>query len=201
MSQVIIGLGSVARVGKDTAAAALVRDMGFKRVGFADALKNLALDADPLITPAGTPTVNTSAGRGRLSWIVRGSSWEQAKDQWPEVRMFLQKLGVAVRNNLGEDTWADVVRRQLEAEPYRDFVISDVRFPNEAQMVRDLGGVTVEIRRTGYAGIGHISETALADWDWDHVIDNDSSVVELEKKIVAFVKGLKQGAPPDVLAA
>ena len=39
----IVGIGHVKEVGKDTAAAALVRDLGFRRDSFADDLKELGL--------------------------------------------------------------------------------------------------------------------------------------------------------------
>jgi hypothetical protein len=64
-------------------------------------------------------------------------------------------------------------------------VISDLRQPNEAQRVCDVGGVVVEcVRPESYdayvTGADHITECGLPDDLVDHRIINDGSVDELE---------------------
>ena len=44
---IIIGLGHIARVGKDAAADHLVRHYGFEKQGFTDALNRLLLAINP----------------------------------------------------------------------------------------------------------------------------------------------------------
>lgn len=185
-NSLIVGIGHVARVGKDTAATALCRDLGFVRYGFADQLKELALAADPLVTPA-VKVINTGNGHGHLAWVTAGlGGWEAAKDSYPEVRRFLQRLGLGARQVFGEDFWID---RLLEkAGTDERVVIPDVRFRNEAEAIRARGGVLIRINRPGHVAAGHVSETDLVDFDWDEEFANDRSVAELQQDIVAYVK-------------
>ncbi len=186
----LIAIGHTARAGKDSAANALVRDLGYKKISFADPLRRLALLVDPMIYPQ-TPAVNM-APHNRLAWVVQGSSgWEASKDRWPEVRRILQNLGVGCREVFGEDVW---VKLALDVALGHDkVVIADCRFLNEAEEVKWAGGFLVKIDRPGYAAGSHISETELADFDgWDLTIDNSSTIPELEASIVKFAKGLER---------
>lgn len=189
----LIGIGSNMRVGKDSAAQGLMRDLGFRRVGFADALKDVAMKADPMVIPQ-QMAVNVGIGHGRLAWVVKGSGWEDAKNKFPEVRTFLQRLGLAIRETLGEDIW---VRHVLEGvKPGENVVIPDVRFENEAEAIKDAGGLLIRINRPGYGKGSHVSETALEDFqDWDLVWDNDSSIHDMQTGIVAWVRGQMKAAP------
>lgn len=182
----IVGIGHVARVGKDVAAGALSRDLGFQRRAFADKLKELALEADPIVTTQ-VQTTNIGAGRGRLAWVVQGMGWDEAKNVYPEIRKFLQDLGLGARNVFGEDFW---VKQATAGIGKTNVVFSDVRFHTEADAVKALGGKLIRIDRPGRVAEGHASETALAGFEgWDAVIVNDSSVQDLEDKVVATVKG------------
>ena len=183
---IFVGLGHVARAGKSTAAHALVRDLNFTCIGFADALKELALEADPIIQ--GGAKVNVNIGHGRLRHIVHGmGGWDRSKDDFPEVRTFLQNLGLGARKVFGETFWVD---RLIErASRFQRVVIPDVRFQNEADAIQAAGGIVIRIDRPGYVARGHVSETELADWEgWDHVIGNSSDVIELERRIVELVR-------------
>ena len=174
----IVGLGHQAQVGKDTAAQILVDGYGFKRLAFADRLKQMAFDINPMV---GT---GVRYAPTHLARLVDQVGFEKAKED-PEVRRFLQNLGVAARDNLGEDVWVRVVLDQITADLRQDWVITDVRFPNEFDTLNGLGWL-VKITRPGVetnAGT-HVSETALADYDWDYTIRNDGTIQDLESKLV-----------------
>lgn len=183
----IVGIGHIARAGKDTAATALIRDMGFRRVGFADKLKELAMECDPLVTSA-TQASNVGTGKGRLAWIVHGLTWEGAKDSYPEVRNFLINLGEGVRKVLGQDVWVDAVVSGIRKG--ESVVIPDVRYPNEAAAIQKAGGKVIRIDRPGANPAG-LSDNYLSDWDgWDGVVVNDGNVQDLERAVIALVKEL-----------
>lgn len=189
----IVGIGHQAQRGKDTAGNALVRELGFEKGAFADRLKELAVAIDPIIDGEGP--MNVQIGRGRLSNIVNREGWEMAKMHYPEVRRFLQALGVAVRSVIGADTWVDLVLEGHTDDD--DLVITDVRFRNEAEAIKARGGQVVKIdRRLPHQIVGytHESETELADWEFDHVFDNNGTVVDLENAVVGWVKALR--TPP-----
>jgi hypothetical protein len=186
----LIGIGHNMQVGKDTAAQALCRDAGYRRIAFADKLKDLAIVADPLITTA-TRTLNVGIGHGKLKHAVQGLGWEQAKAVYPEVRLFLQQLGLGARQVFGEDFW--ITQALAGVGPDERVVVSDVRFINEAENIKEAGGYLIKIMRPGFNGDGHVSERELASWDgWDFTIENSGSLDDLERAVVKHVRGVIQ---------
>jgi hypothetical protein len=191
----IIGIGHNIGVGKDTAAQALVRALGYRQVAFADKLRDLAMFTDPLIQ-TGAQAVNIDAGRGRLAWTVRGVGWEDAKKHYPEIRSFLQKLGVGARQVFGDEFWIE--QALAGAAKGARVVVSDVRFLNEAEKIHSLGGRLIKIEREGFYGDSHVSEQDLVGFQgWDTVITNDGDVVDLERKVIEYVAGELQRATDD----
>jgi hypothetical protein len=184
----LIGLGHYARTGKDSVASVLVKEHGFTRVAFADALKELALRADPLIYS--NAMVNVATGRGHLKQVVHANGWENAKNQFPEVRKFLQNLGVAAREVFGEDIW--VVTAFADFIGTKDVVVTDVRFPNEFTTIQGLLGKLVLVSRPGYGPVNqHVSETGLEDYEWDYEFQNNGSLDDLPAKVASMLEALK----------
>lgn len=182
----IVGIGHNYQVGKDTAADALCRDLGYRKISFADKLREFMLEVDPMVSSS-TARVNVDVGHGRFRWSVIGLGYETAKQTYPEVRRLLQAAGLAARKLFGEDFWVDQAFRGVGMDDR--VVFADVRFPNEAQAVLDADGFLLKVVRPGYAGDDHVSEQALAGFDaWDLVITNDGSVTELEQKVVQAVR-------------
>ena len=62
------------------------------------------------------------------------------------------------------------------------WVVTDVRFPSEADAIREHGGILIRVNRdTGYVD-NHPSETALDDYmDFDYIITNDNLDDTIEK--------------------
>jgi hypothetical protein len=174
----IVGLGHQAQVGKDTAAAILVNNYGFKRLAFADRLKEMALGINPIVRRGGATEVHL------LATVVKLVGWEEAK-KIRQVREFLQRLGVAARDHLGPDVWVNVVIDQVyEAIRTGDnVVVTDVRFPNEFDALAAWGTMIKITRESAPSAGTHVSETALADFSWDRIIENNGSLVELEKSL------------------
>jgi hypothetical protein len=182
---VIIGIGHVAQTGKDTAAEALCRDLGFRRVSFADPLKALAKESNPIILS--NMMTNVGLGSGKLSKLVDQLGWDAAKVQFPAVRQFLQDLGLGARKVFGPDFWVNVAMESIG--DFDNVVIPDVRFVNEAEAIKYHGGKMVKIVRPGKVASGHISETALLDYEFDVTVENSGSVVELQQKITELARG------------
>lgn len=184
LSPFIVGIGHRARVGKDTAASALCASLGFVQRGFADPLKALALECDPIISPG--QTMVNQLNNTRLKWIIQGlGGWEKTKDTYPEARRFLQNLGVGARKVFGENFWIDQAFNELGTEPV---VFADVRFENEVEAIRSRGGVVIDIVRAVPPTVAHVSETELDGFDFDEVFVNDQGIAELQATVVAWVK-------------
>lgn len=173
-----IGIIGKARSGKDTAALALVAEHHYTRLAFADPLKELALAIDPLIPTAYGIHV-------RLSLLIRDSGWEYAKDHYPEVRRLLQRTGGGVRE-IDETFWLTATRKKLNiAEAYNvPVVVTDVRYPNEANMLRSRGFRLIRITRPGVADDQHDSETALDTYPADLTIENTGTIADLRQAIL-----------------
>lgn len=178
----LIGLAGYAQSGKDTVAGILVERHGFTRVAFADTLKQVAYEIDPL--------VDYFDWTERLTEVVDRYGWDEAK-QFPHVRAILQRLGVAVRNNLGETTWIDAAMRK--AARHEHVVISDVRFRNEADAIKAAGGEMWRIKRPGVEAVnGHISEHDLQGYTrYDRIVNNDSTIHDLAETVASYLRGVK----------
>ena len=99
------------------------------------------------------------------------------------VRDFLQKLGTdAIRDNLHENTWVNATLADYTTES--NWIITDTRFPNEAEAIKKAGGIVIRINRPGVQPINpHPSETSLDDWEFDAVINNDGDVSDIVHKV------------------
>lgn len=176
----IIGVSGYARSGKDTIAEVLTMNYGFKRLAFADNIRKAVKVLDPIL----------ENGK-RVNEMVKEFGWEVTKAQ-PEMRRLLQVFGTEVgREMFGENFWVDQVFRQIEAED-RDsnFIITDVRYPNEADLVRKKGGQIWRVNRSVIKPInGHSSEFAMDTYDFDRVITNDSDIKDLESHIFSIMRG------------
>lgn len=105
------------------------------------------------------------------------------------VRQFLQKLGTdAMRDGLHTNTWVNATFATFTN--MSRWLITDVRFPNEAAAVIEKGGILVRIERTSDTG-DHPSETALDNYDFQIVIENKGSLLELIEKTRAFCEEYK----------
>jgi hypothetical protein len=167
----IIGLTGYAQSGKDTVAEILVRKSGYKRIAFADPIRNVLYDMNPMIDNiAGEPIF--------LQTLVNRVGWDEAK-QNPRVRQYLQNLGVSARTHIDSDVW--VIRAVREMNSDEDIVITDVRFENEARLIKAAGGQIWRITRPGVAPVnGHVSESEMANYRTDREIINSGSIEDLE---------------------
>lgn len=104
------------------------------------------------------------------------------------VRELLQKIGTdALRDNLHQDVWVNAL--MVDYNPTLNWVITDTRFPNEAEAIKKAGGIIIRIERPGVKPVNpHPSETSLENWKFDHVIINEGSLTDLTKKIKKVLK-------------
>jgi hypothetical protein len=170
----LIGLSGYAQAGKDTTAAVLIERAGFIRVSFADALRDAIY--------ALNPQISDWSGTARLQELVDAEGWDYVKVTYPEVRRLLQAMGTEVgRAQFGENFWVETAFRKMSGNT----VFTDVRFPNEYEAIKAAGGEVWRITRKGTGPVnGHPSETALDDFSFDRVIENDGSLDDLAKVVL-----------------
>ncbi|CAM5388007.1 hypothetical protein ACTFBT_01225 [Streptomyces microflavus] len=188
-----VGIIGRARVGKDTAGQWLVDNRGYRRIGFADPLKEAALKLDPLIEQIDMAYLAVDERPDvRLSDLVGSYGWEEAKEA-PEVRRILQELGAAVRA-IDEDFWlrAAMARVQEANEAGVPAVITDVRYPNEAASLRRAGFHLVYIERPDVEQLVHESEGALGAEDADVTIHNGASLDAFLYAVEGFARHVER---------
>ena len=156
----LIGISGRAGSGKDTAGSMLVNKYGFTRIAFGDYLK----------------------------WHCKKyHNWNGQKDE--AGRKLLQEQGTDIHRTADNDVWVKYAKLDLDmlkVDGITNIVITDMRFPNEFDFVRENGGTTVRINGRKYdmgEAENHPSEIALDNHKFHYTIDNSSSVDELEKKI------------------
>jgi hypothetical protein len=179
-----LALIGAARSGKDTVAARLVRRFAYTRLAFADPLKDAAMAFDPFVT-------ETQPAR-RLSSVIHQFGWDRGKDAYPEVRRTLQRMGEGIRE-YDPDFWLRILLDKVEAADTWNMpvVVSDVRYPNEADALKARGFRMVRVVRPGIPTVEkfrqHISETALADYPADDVLSNSGTLDALHERVDALV--------------
>jgi len=167
----IIGLSGYARSGKDTVAELLVLNYGFKRMAFADGIRQALLALNPILHDG-----------HRLNEIVTMYGWEVAKGK-DEVRRLLQVMGTEVgRKLINEDVWVWRLFNQISTD--ERIVIPDVRFPNEAKMIEQQGGDVWRINRHNHGAVNnHVSERAMDNHMFKHVLYNDGTLDDLADEV------------------
>lgn len=70
------------------------------------------------------------------------------------------------------------------------FVVSDVRFANEAQWVRERGGVIWRVERSAAVPVrAHASEAEIYHIHADAVVDNNGSIDDLQLQVSQLLNG------------
>lgn len=179
----LVGLVGRRRSGKDTTAGRLIHEHGYRRVAFADPLRNALLAMDPILPPTSYPGNLASIQPIRLSRYVEALGWEAAK-RHPEVGRLLQETGVAMREHVDPDVWVRCGMAHASCWEHRPVVVTDVRFVNEAEAILDAGGALVRVTRPGPVPEDgrdgeHVSETELDDIVCDREIVNGGTLAEL----------------------
>lgn len=146
----VLGICGHAGAGKDMVADYLVKELGFVRLAFALPIKQMASEY----------------------FFVNGDDLERS-DKPERVRKLLQMLGTEVGRAYDPDIWVEHMHVNILNAPFNKIVITDVRFPNEAEMlVKEFGADLILIRRPKNPNIGkemmtHASETSIEEIPFD----------------------------------
>ncbi|WP_414159867.1 deoxynucleotide monophosphate kinase [Pseudomonas sp. BNK-45] len=186
MKPLLIGLAGPARSGKSTAADHLVRNHLLEHYAFADPLRSglmeiFNLDPDDFEGERKEQT---------LAWLGRSP------------RELMQSMGTEwARQMVHPDVWVRIAEQNLNylqnsLSSVVGFVVSDVRFENEAEFIRQRGGTIIHIRRHDAPPVNpHISEAGVQHRQGDLSIYNNRSLeafrLQLDGCVIAVRRGTK----------
>jgi len=72
--------------------------------------------------------------------------------------------------------------------PFPSWLITDMRFPNEAKSIENRDGITIRVNTTRASEVSnHESETALDSHNFDYVVDNSGSIQDLVDKVTSIL--------------
>jgi hypothetical protein len=112
-------------------------------------------------------------------------------------RQFLQNLGTeAMRDGLHTNVWVNALFADYKWHvkdwdelgnetlgAYPNWIITDMRFPNELDAVQLREGITIKVVRPGVLVGTHASEIALDDAEFDYEIENNGTIEDLVEKV------------------
>lgn len=206
----IIGICGLAGAGKDTVGDIIVDNLpNWEKMSFASHLKDVAsllFGFDRKMLAGETPEDRAIREQPDKFW-----SEKMGKDFTP--RYALQFLGTnLLRNQLHENIWVDCLERKI-LNSDKNIVITDVRFPNEIEMIKRIGGEIWRIERgklpkwfrqvETYNKNNYISQTFVfeklshllenvheSEWKWvgvdnpKHIIHNHGSIEDLKNEVL-----------------
>ena len=203
----IVGITGFIGSGKDTIADYLVTFKGFRRMSFAEPLK----DAISAIFGWDRDLLEGKTAHSR-EWREQVDTWWAKRLDLPHLtpRYVLQQWGTEVgRRAFHDDIWVASIENRLR-HIKDNIVLSDARFPNELKAIKNAGGITIRVNRgpnpvwydaalefsKGYYSAGypdarklldeynvHASEYSSVGLQHDFYIDNNGTVDQLHKNI------------------
>jgi len=177
----LIGICGKKRAGKSTAADYLCTTYGFIDITWADPLKLACMSLFSL--PARHFYGDTEDKEEFIpEWNMSG-------------RRILQLVGTEMfRHQVCEDFWVRRGVREINSAALygaEHVVMSDCRFPNEMKAIKELGGSTLRVIRSGFvAEDDHESENALNDYVCDYTVDSHNEIKKLYKELDKYIQSV-----------
>ena len=179
MARTIIGLAGRKQSGKTTAADNLLNS-GFVRLSFADGMRAMLGELFNSLGYSMTD-VKSMLFEDKERFIAPLNK---------SYRQMMQSLGTEWgRELIHPDLWVMAARYQIEMSPDSNVVFDDVRFENEAALIRELGGLIIHIDRGGLVTDTHASESGILINANDMFIANDGSLNSFLTDVALLVAG------------
>jgi|TARA_Y200000002_G_scaffold381051_1_gene394027 hypothetical protein len=190
---VLIGICGLIGSGKDTVAQNLIDNHNFVKISFADKLK----DAVASMFSWDRELLDGKTDKSRAWREQVDQYWTQETGREITPRLVLQEFGTeCMREGFYDGIWVSLTKKHIIDNPNTHFVIPDVRFPNEAKMLYEVGGQVWRVKRGQdpiwfriYQDVGvepkdvHASEWAWAHTKFTHTIDNNGTLLDLKNQV------------------
>lgn len=192
----IIGICGKINTGKNTIGKLLESHLDMVPMAFADQIKHAAF-------------------RIFEGSITEKELWGSSQERGPKVRKILQLLGTDIGRDYDPDIWVKALLNRIGVfqrqgtdpldilpicEPNRNIVITDIRFPNEAEAISNLpDGFTIHISRpNNYKNVTpeaaqHPSELAVDNIPKKHIdywVENNGTLQQLEDTTLNIIQNL-----------
>jgi len=203
----IVGLVGFIGAGKGTVADLLVERHGFIKESFANSVKDavsVVFGWDRALLEGDTPESRAWREQKDIFW-----SKKFGKDFSP--RLALQLMGTeAGRDVFQSDIWVHTVQRRCDDD--KNYVIADVRFPNEIDAIMESGGKIIRVKRGPNPDWYDIAERVnlvqidyndeaktipahYSEWAWigsscDVILDNNCTLEQLKSRVDFLVDSL-----------
>lgn len=172
----LIGLCGQKRSGKDTAALYLIEKHNYIKYSFAGALKSACSEIFMFDYEQ-----------------TEGSKKEEFDERWNiNPRKVFQRFGTEIfrdnleqffpemkflKNNFWIYRFKIWYQQQVKKNPNVKIIVTDVRFQNEADIIKELGGIIIKIHRKKLNNTdNHSSEINIINISADYNINNDSTI-------------------------
>lgn len=182
----IIGLVGKAGSGKDTVASYLISIYGFRKLSFASNLKDAV-------------AVIFGWDRSKLEGISKEDrEWRETPDPyWSKVlgyditpRYALRYIGTDMFRVFNPNIWLDSCFKDIDLE--QNYVITDCRFPNEADRIKSMGGILIKIKRNNIiSNSEHASEKYIDSIDVNYAINNNYGLDDLYVMVDSIMLNVK----------
>lgn len=183
----IIAFGYKKGVGKDTAGKFLDTilrcehpDLRIKHISFAEKLKDICFQL--------------YGWAGLRRGIYYETHRKDKEKMLPKLGCTPREMWIGFGNKVREmrpDTWIDYALKGVKANIV---IITDLRFRNEAQAIRDISGILIKINRPGMPQGTDPAEVDLDGWGpWDYIIENTGTLRDLNAYLttLATLLGVK----------
>ena len=180
----LIGIYSPAAQSGKSFAANVLAQHGFASMSFAEPIKRMGAEF----------LMSFGYEKDQATKLV----WVDKEKFVPEIgcsaRFILQTLGTEWgRERISSTIWIDSMRSRIQKAMRKDscgVVIDDVRFENEAEMIKQMGGEMWKVIRTSTINKStHASEGGLDHWaGFDRVIINDGTIQDFRNKIDEIIR-------------
>jgi len=175
----LIGISGKIGSGKDTVAGLIVHYSAedWEIRGFADRLK---------LTVAALTNTTVEENYSRKGKQFQPPGFSHS------LGVLQQKVGMALREHIDPNIWMNIA---LENTTNKFVIVADVRFQNEAEAIRNRGGMVIRVngdpthcRENDSRSHQHPSETELDHWPhFDWVIENSGTLEELSQHVQSWI--------------
>ena len=189
----IIGICGLIGSGKDTIADYLINRHNFQKISFADKLK----DSVATMFDWDRELLDGKTDKSRAWREEVDQYWTKETGETITPRLVLQLFGTeCMRDGFYDGIWVSLTKKKIIENPTQNFVIPDVRFPNEAKMLYEIKGQVWRVKRgpdpdwfSEYQTLGvepkevHPSEWAWANTKFTHILDNTGTIDDLKNRV------------------